>query len=82
VQGVGIPIDDARGFVFLHVGARPSDWRAFGTGRLAIHEVGHALGLDHNFGDGTSVMDYNQTQWRFGPGDLAGLRDQIVCGSR
>jgi hypothetical protein len=78
-SGVGYPMSADQGFFFLSLREKQWAWRAPDTGHTAIHELGHAMGLDHNFGDYTSVMDYNQTQWRFGPGDLAGLREQLTC---
>jgi hypothetical protein len=79
-SGVGYPLGVNSGFFYLQEGPKRWAWRVSDVGKTAIHELGHAMGLDHNFGDYTSVMDYNVTQWRFGPGDLAGLRDQITCG--
>jgi len=77
--GIGEPIGSDRGSFFLQEGSRSFGWHASDTGQVAIHELGHAMGLAHNFFDLTSIMDYNDTQWRFGPGDLAGLRGQIAC---
>ncbi|WP_435769525.1 hypothetical protein [Nocardioides sp. SYSU DS0651] len=48
--------------------------RGYTRGELLLHEIGHALGLEHAFRTG-QVMDYaTQASDRWGAGDLTGLR--------
>lgn len=77
-----------RGYVLLNAGlAFPAGFQANGQwgsrGRELMHELGHAVGLDHpRRADGQQIMDPELTRKpaRWGAGDLAGLRKVGASG--
>lgn len=69
-----------RAWIYLERGyaarLRPGFGRGITRGQLLLHEIGHAVGLDHA-GERREVMYPHLHRMRrtaFGPGDLAGLR--------
>jgi hypothetical protein len=77
--GVGTPQDDAR---FIAVDAALFDWGT-AIGNVVAHEVGHALGLDHDAGSGfimqayVDAADLSDARRAFGAQSLAVLARNV-----
>ena len=52
--------------------------------KIITHELGHYLGLDHNFEDSTSIMSYDDVN-KLGPYDISAIlelyKDQVSINS-
>ena len=87
VLGAAIPTNPNRGRFWLasnFIGFLPGpgsrqDWTGSGWGQVAIHELGHVLGLDH-IDDPASVMNpVSNILLHWGQGDLLALRFTLAC---